>query len=99
MVRVADPYGRILGFLARSRYFSFQVAPLLYSRGWVDPVPGLVLRKSGSARNRTRASGSVARNSDQQNTEAVLRNLYGVIIQKATIFIFVARVTHTLRYV
>jgi hypothetical protein len=40
----------------------FQVAPHLYSRGWVDPVPDpLLLRKSGRAGNRTRASGSVAR--------------------------------------
>jgi hypothetical protein len=38
----------------------------------VDPVPDpLLLRKSGSAGNRTRASGSVARNSDHQTTEAV----------------------------
>jgi hypothetical protein len=38
----------------------------------VDPVPDpLLLRKSGSAENRTRASASVARNSDQQTTEAV----------------------------
>jgi hypothetical protein len=39
VVSVTDPYGRILGFLDRSRYFFFQVAPQLYSRGWVDPVP------------------------------------------------------------
>jgi hypothetical protein len=40
---------------ARSRYFSVQVAPQLSSRGWVDPVPDpLLLRKSGSAGNRTR---------------------------------------------
>jgi CBS-domain-containing membrane protein len=32
VVSVADPYGRILGFLDRSRYFFFQVAPHLYSR-------------------------------------------------------------------
>jgi hypothetical protein len=49
----------------------YQVAPQLYSRGWVDPVPDPLLdfllffpRKSGSAGNRTRASGSVAKNSD-----------------------------------
>jgi hypothetical protein len=48
---------RILGFLDRSRYFFFQAAPQLYSRGWVDPVPDpLLLRKSGSAGNRTRTS-------------------------------------------
>jgi hypothetical protein len=33
VVSVTDPYGRILGFLDRSRYFFFQVAPQLYSRG------------------------------------------------------------------
>jgi hypothetical protein len=44
-----------LGFLDRSRYFSIQVVPQLYSRGWVDPVPDpLLLRKSGIAGNRTR---------------------------------------------
>jgi hypothetical protein len=60
-----DSYGRILGFLDRSRYFFFQVAPRLYSRGWVDPVPDpLLLRISGSPGNRTRTSGSGARNSD-----------------------------------
>jgi hypothetical protein len=30
-------------FLDRSRYFFFQVAPQLYSRGWVDPVPDPLL--------------------------------------------------------
>jgi hypothetical protein len=35
--------------------FFFQVAPQLYLWGWVDPDPDpLLLRKSGSARNRTR---------------------------------------------
>jgi hypothetical protein len=38
-------YGRNLGFLDRSRYF-FQVAPQLYSRGWVDPVPDPQLRRN-----------------------------------------------------
>jgi hypothetical protein len=33
VVSVTGPYGRILGFLDRSRYFSFQAAPQLYSRG------------------------------------------------------------------
>jgi hypothetical protein len=57
VVSVTDPYGRILGFLDRSRYF-FHVAPQLYSRGWVDPVPDPLLFFSISAENRTRASGS-----------------------------------------
>jgi hypothetical protein len=48
-------YGRILGFLNRSRYFFFQVAPQLHSRGWVSLVPDPpLLRKSGSGENRTR---------------------------------------------
>jgi CBS-domain-containing membrane protein len=33
VVIVTNPYGRILGFLDRSRYFLYQVAPQLYSRG------------------------------------------------------------------
>jgi hypothetical protein len=54
MVSVTVPYGRILGFLDRSRYFFFQAAPQLYSWGWVDPVPDPpLLRKSGRAGNRT----------------------------------------------
>jgi hypothetical protein len=65
VVSVTDPYCRVLGFLYRSRYLFFQAALQLYSRGWVDPVPDpLILRKSGGAGNRTRASGSIARNSD-----------------------------------
>jgi hypothetical protein len=44
-----------LSFLDHSCHFFFQVDPYLSSRGWVDPVPDpLLLRKSGSARNRTR---------------------------------------------
>jgi hypothetical protein len=39
VVSVTNPYGRNLGFLERSRYYFFQVAPQLYPRGWVDPVP------------------------------------------------------------
>jgi hypothetical protein len=72
VVRVADRFGRIIGFLDRSRYFFFQVAPQLYSRGWVDLVPGpLLLRKSGSAGNRTQTSGSVVRNSDHWATDYI----------------------------
>jgi hypothetical protein len=65
VVSVTDPYGRILGFLDRSSYSFFQVAPQLYPQGWVDPVPDpLLLRKFGISGNRSWASGSVARNSD-----------------------------------
>jgi hypothetical protein len=55
VVNATDRHGRILSFLDRTRYFSFQVAPQLYSRSWVDPVPDLLfLRKFDSAENRTR---------------------------------------------
>jgi hypothetical protein len=65
VVSVTDLYIHILRFLDQSHYFSFQIAPKLYSRGWVDPIPDpLLLRKSGSTVNRTWTSGSVARNSD-----------------------------------
>jgi hypothetical protein len=48
----------------------------------VDPVPDpLLLRKSGSAGNRTRTSGSVARNSDYWNAEAV------EVVPEAEIFV------------
>jgi hypothetical protein len=36
VVGEADPYDRIVGFLDRSSYFFFQVAPQLYSRDWMD---------------------------------------------------------------
>jgi hypothetical protein len=65
VVRATYPYGRILSSLDRSRCIFFQVAPQLYSRGWVGLVPDpLLLRISGRAGNRTRTSWSVARNSD-----------------------------------
>jgi hypothetical protein len=39
-------------------HFLFKVAPQLHSRGWMDPVPHtLLLKKSGSAMNRTRYIG------------------------------------------
>jgi hypothetical protein len=65
VLSTTDPYCRILDFLDLSLYFSIQVAPQLYSGGWVDPVPDpLLLRNSGSSGNRIQIFGSVARNSD-----------------------------------
>jgi hypothetical protein len=55
VVSATNTHGRILGFLDRSHYYFLQVALQLYSRGRVDPIPGrLLLRKYGSAGNRTR---------------------------------------------
>jgi hypothetical protein len=60
VVSFTAPYSCILSFLDWSRYLFFQVAPQLYSQGWVDPVPDPLLhRKSGSAENRTRSSGYI----------------------------------------
>jgi hypothetical protein len=53
------PYFR---FSRQEPLLFYQVAPHLYSRGSVDPVPDPLLRKAGSDENRTRTSGSVARN-------------------------------------
>jgi hypothetical protein len=47
---------------------SSSILPLRLSGPRTRPA---ILRKSGSAGNRTRASGSVARNFDHQTTEAV----------------------------
>jgi hypothetical protein len=49
----------------------------------VDPVPDpLLLRKTGSAGNRTRSSGSVASNSDHKATEAVYKEISSLNIQQ-----------------
>jgi hypothetical protein len=71
------PYFR---FLDRSRYYFFQIPPQLYSQGWMDPVPDpLNLRKSGSAKTRTRTSESVARTSHCYTTEAVTLSFYNMM--------------------
>jgi hypothetical protein len=70
VVTVTDLYSCILGFVDRRIYLFLQLAPELYSRDWVGPVSDpLLLRKSGSAGNRSRTSGSVTRNSDQYITD------------------------------
>jgi hypothetical protein len=54
MANTMDPYGSILGFLYHSHYFFLHVAPQLNLQDWVGPIPDpLLLRKSGSAGNRT----------------------------------------------
>jgi hypothetical protein len=49
----------------------------------VDPVPDPLLRKFGSAGNRTRTSGSVARNPNHYTTEAVVPDIYLSLINTA----------------
>jgi hypothetical protein len=64
VVSATDPHGRILGFLDRSRYYFFQVAPQLYWRGWVDPVTHYFWKNLAVPGNEPGTSGSVARNSN-----------------------------------
>jgi hypothetical protein len=65
VVSVTDPYSRILGFLDRSRYFSIkQLLSCTHEAEWTPFQIHYFF--SGSAENRTRASGSVAKNSDHQ---------------------------------
>jgi hypothetical protein len=67
VVSTADPLrpqSLNLGFLDWNHYSFFQVAPQLYSQGWVDPVPDPLHRTFGSAESRIRTSESVARNPD-----------------------------------
>jgi hypothetical protein len=54
VVRATDPHACILGFIDRSCYYFFQVAPQLYSQSWVDSVPDPLLRTFDSAGNRSR---------------------------------------------
>jgi hypothetical protein len=64
VVSVNDPYGRILLFLSSSSSVVLTRLSGPRSRPTTFFFPG-------SAGNRTRASGSVARNSDHRTTEAV----------------------------
>jgi hypothetical protein len=63
VVSVTDPYGRILGFLDRSRYYSIKLYSVVLTR-LSGPRSRPTTFFSGSAGNRTRASGSVAKDSD-----------------------------------
>jgi hypothetical protein len=95
VVSVTDPYGNIFSFLELSRYYFFQVAPQLYSRGWVDPVRDpLLLRKSGSAGNRTRTSRSVARKlyvKLQTVSESSPRLFIRNKVQKVNVFLWLSK--------
>jgi hypothetical protein len=63
MVSVTDPYGRILGFLDISRYFSIkQLLSCTHEAEWTTFQTHYLF--SGSAGNRTRASRSVAKNNE-----------------------------------
>jgi hypothetical protein len=61
MVSVTDPYDRILGFLDRSRYFSINyLLSCIHETEWTPFQTHYIF--SGSAGNRTRTSGTVAKN-------------------------------------
>jgi hypothetical protein len=62
VVSVTDPYGRILGFLDRSRYtFLSSSSSVVLTRLSGPCSRPTTFFYSGSAGNRTRASGSVAK--------------------------------------
>jgi hypothetical protein len=64
VVSVTDPYCRIIDFLDRSRYFSIKkLLSCTHEAEWT-PFQAHYFFFSGSAGNRTWASGSVAKNSD-----------------------------------
>jgi hypothetical protein len=62
----------------------------------VDPVPDpLLLRKSGSSGNRTRTSGSVARNSDhrpQRRSPSLCILLFSIKLFPPDIFKFISQI-------
>jgi hypothetical protein len=63
VVSVTDPYGRILGFLEGAATFLSSSSSVVFKRlGGPRSRPTTFF--SGSTGNRTRASGSVAKNSD-----------------------------------
>jgi hypothetical protein len=67
VVSTTDPYGLYLGFLTRSRYFFFQVAPQLYSRGSGPrsrPTTTTTTTSLVAPGIEPETSGSVARSSD-----------------------------------
>jgi hypothetical protein len=74
-VSVTDPYGRILGFLDPEMLLFLPSSLSVVLTRLSEPVPDPPLvRKSGSAVNRTRTSGSVAGNSDHYTTNTVQLN-------------------------
>jgi hypothetical protein len=64
------PYSR---FSRQEPLRFYHVAPQLYSRGWVDPVPDPLLFFPGSAGNRTRASGTIAKREPLRSNSCVQR--------------------------
>jgi hypothetical protein len=70
VVSVIIPYGRILGFLYRSFYFSTSSSSVVLTR-LSGPLSIPTIFFFGSAGNRTRASGSVAKNSDHNQTHYI----------------------------
>jgi hypothetical protein len=80
VVSVTDTYGHILGFLDRSRYFYIKyLLSCTHEAEWT-PFQTHSFFFSGCVGNRTRSSGSVAKNSDHSTTEAVESDMHMVEI-------------------
>jgi hypothetical protein len=65
VVSTTDPYGRILGFLDRNRYFSSKLLlSCIHEAEWTSFQTHYFSENPGSAGNRTRTSGSAAMKTD-----------------------------------
>jgi hypothetical protein len=77
VVSTTDIYGRILGFLDRSRYFFFQVAPqLTHEAEWTPFQTHYFSENLVSSGNQTRSSGSVAITLTTRSQRRSLNNTY-----------------------
>jgi hypothetical protein len=69
VISVTHPYGRVLGFLDRSRYVFFQVAT--HEAEWAPFQTHYFSENLVAPGIEPRTSGSGARNSDHKTTEVV----------------------------
>jgi hypothetical protein len=79
---VNNPHSHILGILDKSCYFFFQVAPQLYSQGWVVPVPDHYYSENLVVpRIKPGNFGSVAKNSEHYTFRSVAVNTWASHVQ------------------
>jgi hypothetical protein len=100
VVSATDPHGRILGFLKRSRYYFFQVAPQLYSRGWVDPVPDPLDHRGGHESNYDIFNCTHHMSNSLQNLDvySYLENLFVIRILRLSVMFWVYGINIMLKY-
>jgi hypothetical protein len=69
VVSATDPHILIIGFIVRNRYFFFQVVP--HEAEWIPFQTHCFSENPVAPGMKPGISGSVAKNSDHQTTEAV----------------------------